>query len=307
MKFLIPILFLATASCPIKPMPNPTPEPTPIPTPTPTPVPTPTPIQSCSFPQGVPEDQFKQVTNPLTLASRVDSVIAEHTSCAIGSDCILGNSDPQFYLSSIINWLIEDGLCAGQHVDGQTDELSVALNCDANTIWESYHSVNFGNTTRRVAWNPGSARPAWTVPVSCDLKQKPTPPPFNPSCGEAPRPPCGSVSCPTSVDRILVGIRDQAAWIVDATPQTCNKDWCNANGFAGRNCCPLGSEGSDQRPICESRFAPYNWFLNNVSCPNSTCWLNGDPPNPLQLRVPKGNTGTVSVCSGSICGSGTIQ
>lgn len=299
---LIPVLALflaAKPSCPI-PNPQPTPSPTATPTPVPTPTPTPTPVpipQKCSFPQGVPESQFTKVSNPKQYNDIVNTCIRENVAfCDGATDCTWGPDDPQVYLAKMVACLQGSGFCAGQHSDGNSDQISVTKTCSPGITWENYQPVNFGGV-HKARFN--AAMDGWQVPVDCSSNPNPTPTPT----------PTPVLNCPSSVDRINVNIRNQAAWIIDATPQTCDKTWCDSHGFVGRNCCPLGQEGSDQRPLCEASFAPYNWSLNGNPCPNDNCWLNGDPPNILQLRVPKAVTsGTVKVCiTSGTCGQGVIQ
>lgn len=125
---------------------------------------------------------------------------------------------------------------------------------------------------------------------------KPTPTPWVP--------PVHEVVCPSSLDRIIATVRDQAAWIVDATPKTCDKIFCD-RFFPGNSCCAMGGEGTSDRPFCEALFGPYDWSFNQIPCPTETCFSNG---NPLQQRILKrAGSGAVTVkgANGTI-GSGII-
>lgn len=299
-------LTLGATECPKIPGPNPTPTPTPSPTPIPLPLPTPV---TCTFPQGVPQEDFKIVPNPKEFSLVVDQTIKENTTCVGVTDCTWGPENPQTYLSLMIKKLQEKGLCAGQHENGITDQISVARTCEAGVVWENYQPVNFGGTQHKARFYPGNVKDGWTVPKSCDMNKKPTPPPFDPSCGEPPRPPCPTPTpnCPPATSRIILSVRNQAAWIVDATPQYCNREWCGLNGFPNRNCCPLGPEGNELRATCEGKFSPYTWKFRGEVCDSSPiCFTNN---NPLQLKIPKSSgTGLVEVCNkDSICGTANVQ
>jgi hypothetical protein len=136
----------------------------------------------------------------------------------------------------------------------------------------------------------------------------PTPTPVpTPTPTPTPTPvPTPTPSCPSSLDKFNpLAVRNQSAWIVDATPQTCNAQWCGDNGFPGQICCPMGQEGTSQRSVCEQLFAPYTWYLNGTLCTDQ-CWNNNG--NNLQERVPKPTTGgTITIKAGNgVMESGTI-
>lgn len=125
---------------------------------------------------------------------------------------------------------------------------------------------------------------------------KPTPTPWIP--------PVHEVVCPASLDRINLKVRDQAAWIVDATPKTCDREFC-ARVFPGNLCCDMGLEGGSDRPFCEQLFGPYEWSFGGIPCPTEACFSNG---NPLQQRILKrAGSGVVSVkAANGVIGSGVI-
>lgn len=296
--------------CGPAPAPTPVPTPTPQPTPLPTPQPTPTPSAVCSFPQGVAQGDYREGPNPQTLAQTVDDTLVEMTGCAPRSDCVLGQSDPQFYLSAVIGRLRAKGLCAGQHIDGETDQLSVARSCEAGVIWENYQVVNYGNP-RKVRWLPGSAMSGWIVPKSCGTIPAPGPTPTpgpQPTPTPTPTPPPPGGACPTLTDlKMKVHSNNPGSAIVDVTPRGPDCARCaSINKGCDAGVCPLGPEGTPefdaQRIECERLFGPYVFRWNGALCgdPDVPCF-HQDEQNPLTVKVLK--SGTVSVASRSGVGN----
>ncbi len=307
MKFFVPVLgLLLAASCPTPP---PNPEPTTTPTPVSTPTPIPVPIL-CYFPQGVPEQDYKLVGNPGQFSQVVDQTIRENTTCSGETDCNWGIADPQVYLATMIKALQAKGLCAGQHENGSSDQISVSANCNANVTWENYQPVNFGGTDHKARFAPGNVKDGWQVPVACvgipnpdpTPTPKPTPTPWQPPCGTDPLPPCQApIDCPKSLDKLNLKVRDQAAWIINCTPKTCDREFC-ARVFPGNLCCDMGLEGSNQREICEAKFGPYQWNFKGVNCPTDDCFnVDGNQllqkvrksagPGPIYILAPNGVKG----------------
>lgn len=271
----------------------------PICPPVPVPTPTPTPSTKCSFPQGV-EDQLKEVPNPKTLASQLDQIISQHTGCAINSDCVLGQSDPQYYYAAMITWVQAAGLCAGQHNDGHTDEISINTTCNAGTTWENYHSVNYGDP-RKVSWSGGGARSGWIAPISCGLTP-PTPIP-TPRPTPTPTPPSSSCIPMTQFgdgDQQLVLRDNGGAYLVDATPKVKNAAYCAP--INGQLVCPLGPEGSTQRANCETWNGPYTWTYVN----SGSNFFNNNG-NPLQIKIPKPTPGGLVTVTSRLGVQGFIQ
>lgn len=132
----------------------------------------------------------------------------------------------------------------------------------------------------------------------------PTPTPV-PTPTPTPTPP-PQFSCPARVDKINVALRQLARTIVDATPQTCDRDWCAANGFPGQVCCPLGGEGGAQRPFCETKLGPYSWAVNAQLCvrggvdlQGGGCFMNNG--NPLQVVILPATSGLlVQICPDAV-------
>ena len=131
----------------------------------------------CEFPQGVPDDQFVAAscsysdTDP-SVDAAVNSVMAALTGCGVGSDCPLtgfagANADEvcQSWFEAVTEALRAQGLCAGQHVVGVTDEIAVSnTGCDGK--WYGYHVCNYGGP--KVVWNPGARRGWWAIePAYC--------------------------------------------------------------------------------------------------------------------------------------------
>lgn len=132
-------------------LPPPVIEPTPPPTttlpPAPQPTPTPFPVPGCSFPQGIPDEQFTPVKARISEAEAlaINQATAKVGGCEIGSDCPLG-TDPQAAMRSIVLQLRRDGYCAGQHVDGDTDELAFAAVGQCAIGWHGAHVVKWPNS-----------------------------------------------------------------------------------------------------------------------------------------------------------------
>lgn len=298
-KFLLLPLVLASAmfvGCPIQlppiviptPIPSATPTATPLPTPVPTPSPVPTPTTSptarCSFPQGVPQEDFKEVTNPGQFSKVMDATIKELTTCAGETDCTWGPLDPQIYIKQLVVRLQEKGYCAGQHVDGDTDQISIALSCGANVVWENYQPVNFGGVQHKARFAPANVKSGWQVPVSCTGVPPvtiPTPVP-TPIPQPIPTPVVSGCTAPP-VNKYVVDCRPKAGPFNDfcsATPKVHDSVYCAPNV----DCPYQGGEGSPQRIALEK------------ACASPVVWVGGivREDNFLSADVPKGNTVTIT-------------
>ena len=130
----------------------------------------------CSFPQGVPDEDFTPCamsytdTDPVVDAA-VNAVMAELTGCSVGSDCSLtalagatAEEKCQSWFAIVTATLRERGFCVGLHVVGSTDEIA-ASNTGCTGRWYGYHVCNYGGP--KVVWNPGARRgwcqitPSW--------------------------------------------------------------------------------------------------------------------------------------------------
>ena len=108
--------------------------PAPGPTP-PTPTPTPPPGGSCSFPQGVP--LIGPGPEVASIRPVVMATLKRLSGCNESTDCPLPNDNQQSWQGKVTADLRAQGLCAGQHEDGKTDQIAVATQC--NVPWESYY------------------------------------------------------------------------------------------------------------------------------------------------------------------------
>ena len=64
------------------------------------------------------------------------------------------------YLQRRETELRAQGLSAGQHEVGQTDEIAVS-NTGCTGEWYGYHICNYGGP--KVVWNPGARRGWWAI------------------------------------------------------------------------------------------------------------------------------------------------
>jgi hypothetical protein len=295
------------------PAPNPTPTPTPVSTPTPTPIPTP---KACVIPDGpgatflVPRPPADEAaTKAINAAAwNVVSGLAPCDGPPVSRCTVFGPTSIEFRLS-VVERIKSNGGCAG--IQATSDEVCVLLadgkSCQGFHIYTDGRDAIHGT----VGWAPGSARDTWHLALP-----GPQPTPVStPTPTPLPCPPeeqicstttgglhlktvcqCPVSPCPT-LGRIVLTVRQGARLLVDATPQTSDKAWCDANGFAGRNNCPMGAEGSESRPKCETLAGPYTWLVDGGD------FFNND--NPLQIVVRSHAVGSkASVCGGNhVCAS----
>jgi hypothetical protein len=264
------------------------PDPTPTPTPEPTPTPTPDPVESCSFPQGIPDQEFTGLPVSSVHAEVVNEVMAEITGCKVGSRCVHKKS-PQEFMQLVVVALRERGLCAGQHITGRTDEIAVSSDCEG--VWEGYHITTWA-AKPTVVWSPGSHRPAYKIPPSyCTINHNP-PPPIQLDCPD-PVPDVNSL-------RLDVKYHGRNKW--DLTPKLINVcRYCDdiGMGYHGgeiRCSCPVRPEGHVDRSACEQFVlgGDPRWFCNNQEVESTA--------NPYQAVC----VGDVKACNSdlSICSQG---
>jgi hypothetical protein len=120
----------------------------------------------CAFPQGVPEEDFTPGGDTdETLGAAVNAVMAALSGCDVGSACPLGAAYPsaQSWFDAVNQALRAQGLCAGQHEVGVTDEIAVS-NTGCAGRWYGYHVYNYGGGM--VVWHPGADRGFWTIDPS---------------------------------------------------------------------------------------------------------------------------------------------
>lgn len=146
----------------------------------------------------------------------------------------------------------------------------------------------------------GPIKPPNPVPTPLPTPTpQPTPDP-NPAPTPTP-PPTFTCLPPTRIDLAYRPPAGGSRPIVDATPKVVGCDACASIGFPAGTCvCPLGFEGSAQRPFCEAKAAPYTWTVNSVPCvANGQCWLNNG--NILQVVLCQASTGGCTpVASGDV-------
>lgn len=323
------------------PIPTPTPEPTPVPTPTPaptpTPVPTPTPTPTptaCKAPQGEWSGPGPVTASAGPLINRAMSTI---TGCQVGTDCPHGEGPgevgAQRWMARVIGELRRMGLCAGQHVDGATDEIAVSTRCEGP--YEGYHVANYGGG--KVVWSPNAARPTWTPIAGCSPQPPvpPTPIPPTPTPGPTPTPEPSPGACPSPtpgpLGRWEAKVHNRGPnWItLDSTPLVGpDAEFCKAIGFTdGRRYCPPRAECPNsgtaaEKAACQATIGACNelvvgepanypmWFWNGQRVPRTG--ETGFPgiegvqhdENPYHLLVRPGLHGTADVCSkdDDVCG-----
>jgi len=129
----------------------------------------------CSFPQGVPDPDFiesassYQDTDPAVDAA-VNAVMESLSGCGAMTDCDIAGFPGttaeeicQSWFDAVNSKLREQGFCAGQHVQGATDEIAVNNTCCAGK-WYGYHVCNYGGP--KVVWAPGARRGWWKIAPS---------------------------------------------------------------------------------------------------------------------------------------------
>ena len=110
-------------------------------------------LPSLRFPQ-IPERDILVVPGIPTLHEEVNAEIqAMFPGCTVGQRCDGQGYSPQAFFSVLNQRLRARGLWAGQHREGESDEMTVSRIC-AGT-WENYHAFNYGD-----------AGPMWANPVS---------------------------------------------------------------------------------------------------------------------------------------------
>jgi hypothetical protein len=134
-------------------------------------------VTGCSFPQGVPEDDFigrsqQDTDTDRAVDDAVDAAMQALTGCDPRSYCPLSAfpgatvvDQCQSWFAAVTENLRARGLCAGQHELGSTDEIAVS-NTGCTGRWYGYHICNYGGPL--AVWNPGARRGWWTiVPSHC--------------------------------------------------------------------------------------------------------------------------------------------
>jgi hypothetical protein len=228
--------------------------PEPVPDPEPEPIDPPPPVtEGKPFPQGVPEAEYTKLPATSERAEDVNKVMAEITSCTVGSRC-LHNKSPQEWMSVVVLALRVRGIDAGQHIDGVTDEIAVR---DTGCDWESYHITTFAPKPT-VVWTPYANRPKYRIPlVYCSLDPVPV------------------ASCPDpqpNREKLRLDVKSHGRNKWDLTPKQIKScQYCKDIGMGEYNgiprCgCPIRPEGNKFRSACEQFIiggAP-RWFCDGA-------------------------------------------
>jgi len=107
---------------------------------------------TCAIPQGV---RWRRVSRAPEFTAEINGAMKAITGCEVRSDCRVRMGDQEFF-AAVAAELRKQGLCAGQHDEGATDEVAVGV--DPGEV-EGHHVYNYGGG--RVAWAPGSYRDTW--------------------------------------------------------------------------------------------------------------------------------------------------
>lgn len=107
---------------------------------------------SLRFPQGIPDSEIVIVPGIPTLHEEVNAAMAEMFPGCHDSNCDGLGYDPQSFFAVLNDKLRKRGLWAGQHRDGESDEMTVSRTCLGP--WENFHAWNYVGT------------PIWANPVS---------------------------------------------------------------------------------------------------------------------------------------------
>jgi hypothetical protein len=123
----------------------------------PTVEPTPAPVPaSLKFPQGVPDHEIVIIPGVPTLGDVVNAEIAAmFPDCKVGDvRCNSLGYSPQSFFNVLNSRLRARGYWAGQHHDGVSDEMTVALDCKGQ--WQNFHAWDFNGSP---LWANGPTTP----------------------------------------------------------------------------------------------------------------------------------------------------
>ena|SRR3990167_11470441 len=117
---------------------------------------TPAPQPSLRFPQGVPEADILVVPGIPTLGDAVNAEIAAmFPACSVGqARCDGLGYSPQSFFAVLNQRLRARGLWAGQHRDGESDEMTVAVDCRGE--WQNFHAWDYNGSP---LWANGPSTP----------------------------------------------------------------------------------------------------------------------------------------------------
>jgi len=263
----------------------------------------------CKAPQGSWIDP-QPPTNVLRPA--VMAVLVDLSGCPEGSDCPLPGFTQQSWqervsatlrdpveMSRILHRTVERGLCAGQHEDGVTDEITVSTECTQR--WEGYKV--FACTPRRPTDPPdfdtcpvlGRGKVRWAIPTlgyvpagSCLPSTPPPTPGPTPTPTPVPTPVPGACPIAAPGENWLGDLKPHGGQQLDLTPWVGNPTHQPNNPWpgCGVNRCPLSAEKGPIAAACQrALFGDPVWGTSGGEC-------SVFPPNPDSLM-------TVKVASGS--------
>lgn len=196
----------------------------------------------------------------------------EQAKAIVGERC--GAADKYEALDLIGAELRKMALCAGRDADA-------VLVLAEDGKWEEYHAVRFTDG----CWSQDPAQ---------------MPKYRHEYLGTNPAPPaCGEPTPPTVMEwKVVEHQKGPNRTIVDSTPLVGPASYCAAIGFTdGRSRCPVRQEGASDTDACNAVAvgAPF-WSGNGMV----------SPENGYQYWVPRGTSGTVTVCASvapHVCGA----
>ena len=230
----------------------------------------PEPEPDCGFPQGAPNSDFTSTENPGTFGSVVNSVMADMTGCAVGTDCpITFGPDP--WMAMVCERLCEAGLNCGRHNNtppGATDQISVKRGsfCDG-LLHENYQVYNYGGA--KVRWAPGGTQDGWILDPNSSV------------CQQEPPPPSGDCPLPHPDVTSMKFKTKEAGNHLDTTWTTVSQEpFCREIGLS-----PMADgtprAGCPVRPECGSSDPPDAICHDRAACEAELCdqkWeCNGEP------------------------------
>lgn len=266
----------------------------------------------CRFPQGLPDSAFAPVQNVENVFhAQVNAALAKVSGCDAGRCLVFGG--PQAFFAKVTAELRAQGLCAGQHIEGVTDEIAVAVpgSGKAGThVWYGYHGYagddsNLPTTKGTVLFSPQAFTGAYAVTTGGGAP----PPP------QGDRPECSGCGDPWPPDFTVCNVKlwDIGGYLTDSVCKIKDAAYCQAVDFTGGSAgvCPARLEcGEDghlpdgteckwkDRPACEQCAAhgDVRWTCDNGPA-------EAKPGNPWRARCAKAGATSITLCvnHGAVC------